>query len=133
MTGAPVVLGPGIRGEMIAHARSCLPNEACGLLVGRGLHVERFVPVANADASPTTYTLDPEGHYRAMLEAEADGLALLGAFHSHPASAAVPSRTDIDLAADPDWVWIIVGPMDEHLRVRAWRILESGTEEVPIE
>ena len=123
-------LGRWLLEELIAHATDSLPNEACGLLVGRGRRADRFVPVTNVAASPDRYTLDPEQHYRVLIQAESDSQEILGVFHSHPTSAAEPSVTDISLAEEPGWVWVIAGDVARSPVVRAWRIVAGRSSEV---
>ncbi len=81
--------------DILHHARETAPRECCGLLVGSGDSVVRTVRAANLDAAPTRYSIDPIDHFRAIRGARADGLEVVGAYHSHPASAAIPSATDI--------------------------------------
>ncbi|NND83527.1 MAG: hypothetical protein HKN46_00090, partial [Acidimicrobiia bacterium] len=73
-----LTLPSGIRSEIEAHLRSVLPDEGCGLLVGSAGSVVRFVPVVNADPSPTTFLLDPVEHHAALLVAEGEGNELVG-------------------------------------------------------
>ena len=126
-------LGDRVAGELLDHAIACLPNEACGLLIGRGRDIDRFVPVTNVAASPDRYTLDPEQHYRAMINAERDGLGILGVFHSHPNSGAQPSVTDIALAEEPSWVWVIAGDVTRVPTLRAWHIVGGQASGVRID
>jgi proteasome lid subunit RPN8/RPN11 len=102
------------------------------LLVGSQGVVDRFVAVPNADPSPTTFLLDPVAHHRALLEAEAEGRELVGVVHSHPASAAVPSETDLAGALEPEWAYVIVGRLDSDPEVRAWWIVDGVVGEIPM-
>lgn len=111
--------------EILDHCRAELPNEGCGLLGGRTGEVSTVYRIPNVDASPVTYTIQPEGHFRALQDAENRGLALIGAFHSHVDGPARPSATDVARAAEPDWVWLVAGPMSGHPALRAFRI-EGG-------
>ncbi|MBT8217613.1 MAG: M67 family metallopeptidase [Acidimicrobiia bacterium] len=115
-------ISPALVERMLDHCRAGLPNEACGLLAGAGGDIVDVYCIANADPSPATYTIEPEGHFRALMDAEARGLELVGAFHSHVDGPARPSATDIAGAAEPDWVWVVVGPMRQEAEVRAFRI-----------
>jgi proteasome lid subunit RPN8/RPN11 len=87
-----VVIPAEVRAALVEHARAEEPNEACGLIVLRDGRAERFVPGRNAAASPYRFELevDPEVWF---LEDEGYELAV---FHSHPASPARPSRTDVE-------------------------------------
>ncbi len=94
---------------ILAHAEFCAPMECCGLLAGPSPAVVSFVyPLTNADLSPVAYTIEPYEHYRAWKHAEANGWNLIGAFHSHPNGPPVPSPTDLRLAMEPDWTYLIV-------------------------
>ena len=108
--------------QITAHCRAGLPNEACGLLAGDDAGVRAVSPIANADASPASYTIEPAGHFAALVDAERRGWDLIGAFHSHVDEPAYPSRRDIAGAAEPDWVWLVVGPMRGDAEIRAYRI-----------
>ena len=94
-------------------ARRDLPNEACGLLAGRvdeqgDAHVERVFFCENADASNEHFTITPTDQLRALKEARADGLAMLGNWHSHPETPARPSAEDKRLANDPTANYLIL-------------------------
>jgi proteasome lid subunit RPN8/RPN11 len=97
--------------EMLAHATEELPNECCGLLIGRRGVVERTVRARNLEAGPTRYLIDPQDHFAAMKSARAEGLHVIGAYHSHPSSAPVPSPSDIaEASGGADFLYVIVSP-----------------------
>jgi [CysO sulfur-carrier protein]-S-L-cysteine hydrolase len=87
-----VVIPAEVRAALEEHARAEDPNEACGLVVLRDGRAERYVPGRNAASSPYRFELevDPEVWFL-----EDDGYEL-AVFHSHPASPARPSRTDVE-------------------------------------
>jgi [CysO sulfur-carrier protein]-S-L-cysteine hydrolase len=87
-----VVIPAEVRAALVEHARAEDPNEACGLVVLRDGRAERYVPGRNAASSPYRFELevDPEVWFL-----EDDGYEL-AVFHSHPASPARPSRTDVE-------------------------------------
>jgi len=99
---------------LVAHARTEYPNEACALLAGRDGSVERVYALPNAEASPTFYVVEPRAQLRAMTEMDDLGLDLVGIFHSHVATEAYPSRTDVELAAYPDAVYLILSLADQE-------------------
>ncbi len=94
--------------QMVGHARAELPNECCGLLVGSADEVVRAEPVRNLQSSPTRFLVDPEAQFAAMRRARREGLAVVGAYHSHPATAEWPSATDVAEITDPDGLHVIV-------------------------
>jgi proteasome lid subunit RPN8/RPN11 len=97
--------------DMLAHAREESPNECCGLLVGQRRAVDRAVRARNLEAGPTRYLIDPQDHLLAMKEARAEGRHVIGAYHSHPAGAAVPSPSDIaEASGGLDFLYVIVAP-----------------------
>ena len=87
-----MVIPAEVRAALEEHARAEDPNEACGLVVLRDGRAERYVPGRNAASSPYRFELevDPEVWFL-----EDDGYEL-AVFHSHPASPARPSRTDVE-------------------------------------
>ena len=99
-----------IRAAIVAHARDELPNECCGLLLARDGVIVEAVRARNTLASPSAYLLHPEDHFAAIRRARREGLAVAGAYHSHPRSPAVPSPRDIAEAHDPDLLYVIVSP-----------------------
>ena len=126
-----VEISPSVIGALVAHSRAVLPNEACGYLVADGEgRVVRFVPIANAAASPTRFVLDAGEQLAAEQAIEAAGETVAGIAHSHPTGAAEPSATDIaDAGAyDPFGVFVhaIVEPGPGV--VRWFRILDGVVE-----
>ncbi len=107
------------------------PNEACGLVAGTAAALEggsatRFLPLTNAAASPYRYLIDPDEQLRAMLDIDDADEMVWGIVHSHVMSPAVPSDTDVGLAAYPDALYLICSLANEAPMVRAWSI-QSGT------
>jgi proteasome lid subunit RPN8/RPN11 len=120
--------------ELIEHARSEFPNEACGLLAARNGTAVRFYPIKNAEASPVTYRMDPQEQLRAMLEMDDQDWDLGAIYHSHTRTRAYPSQTDLSLAFYPDSLYIIVSLADaEAPEVRAYRIVDGSVTEESIE
>ena len=95
---------------VLAHARDTAPEECCGLLVGRGDRVERAVATKNLRASRDRYLVDPAGHFAARRAARAEGLAVVGAYHSHPEGPLRPSAVDLAEAFEIGFVYVIAGP-----------------------
>jgi proteasome lid subunit RPN8/RPN11 len=107
-----VRIPPAVIAEMLAHAREESPNECCGLLVGRRGAVDRAVRARNLEAGPTRYLIDPQDHFAALKDARAKGRQVIGAYHSHPAGAALPSPSDIaEASGGPDFLYVIVAPV----------------------
>ncbi len=107
---------------IVEHARRDRPLECCGLLIGTGDEVSESRSARNAKASAVVYLIDPSDHFEAIRHARAQGLAVVGAYHSHPRSPAQPSETDLREANDPDFVHVIVSLARAEPRVAAFRI-----------
>jgi proteasome lid subunit RPN8/RPN11 len=118
--------------QMVEHARSELPNEACGLLGGRDGEAASFHPARNSDASPYRYTVDAGDALRIVLAIEDGGDDVVAIYHSHTASAAYPSRTDADLATWPTAAYVIVSLASDPPDIRAFD-LSDGVAEIPLE
>jgi proteasome lid subunit RPN8/RPN11 len=116
-----VTCGAGVLDAVIAHARQEKPAECCGILLGDSQTIVRAVPVRNVAASPTRYALDPAEHIAVRREARALGLEVIGFYHSHPATAAEPSPTDVAEATYVDHLFLIVSLSGEPPDVRLFR------------
>jgi proteasome lid subunit RPN8/RPN11 len=112
---------------MVAHCIRCVPEEGCGLLVGdeNGL-VATVHPTRNAAASAQVYTVDPRDHLRIDRQAEDEGLAVIGVFHSHTHTDPWPSPTDVRQAPDPGWHYVLVGLRLEVPSTRSYRISDGN-------
>lgn len=117
---------------IVEHARRDSPLECCGLLIGSGEAVVASHEAGNLKASEVLYLVDPADHFAAIRSARAAGLSVVGAYHSHPASAAVPSETDIRDANDPEFVHVIVSLAGATPQVAAYQIRDGAAIEVPI-
>ena len=124
--------------HMLAHARSEVPNEACGILSGslaRGEAVS-YHPARNADASPYVYTVHPEDLVRIVFGIEDAGEDLVAIFHSHTHTPAEPSPTDRRQAQYPDAFYVLATLSDPEAdtaaALRAWRIRDGQSSEVPL-
>ncbi len=125
--GGVVHMPRTVRDAVLDHARRALPDECCGLLIGvpaeTDTRVTRAWPARNLRRSPTRYLIDPADHFAAVRAARAVGLAVVGAYHSHPASPPSPSATDAREADDTALVYVIASPAPAE--VRAYR-LDAG-------
>jgi [CysO sulfur-carrier protein]-S-L-cysteine hydrolase len=136
MVGAMLHIPVQVINEMVGHAYDGLPNEACGLLVGRPERNEvvRFVPTRNVAESSKIYTIDGLEQMKAERAAEDEGLALIGVMHSHTHTTAYPSATDVAQAEwlDPEWHFVIVSLRDDAPSTRSYRIVGEDIAEEQI-
>ncbi|HXH21177.1 MAG TPA: M67 family metallopeptidase [Dehalococcoidia bacterium] len=130
--------------EMIAHAREDLPNEACGVILGRNGVAMELHRARNAEASPYRYVIHPEDLIRFHRIVEEKDWQFLVIYHSHVASEAYPSPTDVRMSiwpntdppldAYPDAHYVLVSLADrENPVVRAFRITGGVVSEEPLE
>ena len=114
--------------QIARHARDEAPNECCGLLIGTAESVRCARRARNVHASRTRFLIDPEDHFAALRQARARAEEVVGAYHSHPASAPVPSATDVADANDPRLIHLIVSLEDDVENIRAFRYLDGNFE-----
>jgi proteasome lid subunit RPN8/RPN11 len=132
-------LPPAVADMLLAHARSELPNEACGILSGSAADglVTTFHPARNAEASPLRYSVHPEDLVRVTFAIEDAGEDLVAIFHSHTRSPAIPSPTDRRAAMYPDAFYLLAsladGSAPAERALRAWRIRDGQSTEARLE
>lgn len=125
-----VEIAPDVVAAMVAHAKACLPEEACGLLAGpSATQVTALYPVENDAHSAILYAVNPRDHLRADRDAEDHGLVINGVFHSHTHSEAYPSPTDVAQAPDSSWLYVLVSLRDEAPVLRCFAIDGDGVHE----
>ena len=108
--------------ELVAHARRDHPDEACGVIAGPDYNTpERFIPMVNAARSPTFYEFDSGDLLRLYREMDDRDEVPSVIYHSHTATEAYPSRTDIAYASEPEAHYVLISTR------------ETGTAEGPYE
>jgi [CysO sulfur-carrier protein]-S-L-cysteine hydrolase len=119
--------------EMVEQAREEAPNECCGLIGGRNGEAVTLYRAANSEASPLRYNLDPQDQFRIMSEMDEKGEELAAIYHSHTASPAYPSQTDINLATYPDALYLIVSLAEGEEPLRGFEIRDGEVTEAELE
>src|SRR5215472_54859 len=118
--------------KVIAHARADHPDEACGIIagpVGSG-RPERFIAMTNAERSPTFYRFDSIEQLRVWREMDIRDEEPVVIYHSHTATEAYPSRTDISYAMEPAAHYVLVSTRDpDQDEFRSYRILDGAVTE----
>jgi len=119
--------------KILDHCRTAFPNEACGILSGKGGQVSRVYAMANIEPSPVSYFMDPAEQLSVQKEMRDRGERMMAIFHSHPQSPAYPSAKDIKLAFYDDAVYMIVGLSGSGAgEIRAFTIIEGDVSEMAI-
>lgn len=125
-----LILKEGLFQQILAHCRKEFPNEACGILAGKGQEIEKVYEMDNTDKSPSSYFMDGKEQLKVMKEMRGLGLDMVGIYHSHVASQAYPSAHDVEMAFYPDTAYVIVSLADkDNPSIRSFRIKDGITTE----
>lgn len=128
-------LEPALVDQIVAHARRDHPDEACGVVAGRNYdEPTRFIPMVNAARSPTFYEFDSADLLRLYREMDDRDEVPAIVYHSHTATEAYPSRTDIAYASEPDTHYVLVstretGNNDGPIELRSFHIVDGEVTE----
>ena len=134
-------LDQGTYDAIVAHAKRDHPDEACGVVAGPegSDRAERFVAMTNAAGSPTFYEFDSMELFQLYKEMDDKNEEPVVIYHSHTATEAYPSRTDIGLASEPGAHYVLVstrehGNSEGPVEFRSYRIVngEVTEEEVAV-
>lgn len=128
MIKIPVHIYDGI----VAQAFAELPNEDCGLLVGKENEVVKQHALTNIDHSPEHFSFDPAEQFQVFRSARTEGLEIIANYHSHPQTPSRPSIEDIRLAYDPNILYLIVSLASDIPVLKAFSIQNGISTEVPI-
>ena len=121
---------------IVAHAREDHPDEACGVVAGPegSDRPERFIPMVNAARSPTFYEFESGDLLRLYREMDDRDEEPVVIYHSHTATEAYPSRTDISLAQEPGAHYVLVSTREpDHTELRSYRIVDGEVSEEEVE
>jgi proteasome lid subunit RPN8/RPN11 len=121
--------------KIIEHARKDHPDEACGVIAGpEGSDAPtRFIPMQNAERSPTFYRFDSQEQLKVWREMDDNDEEPVVIYHSHTATPAYPSRTDISYASEPQAHYVLVSTRDEtEAEFRSYRIVDGEVTEEPV-
>ena len=125
---------------IVAHAREDHPDEACGVVAGPegSDRPERFIPMLNAARSPTFYEFDSGDLLKLYRDMDDRGEEPVVIYHSHTATEAYPSRTDIGLAMEPHAHYVLVSTRVEGnnagpVEFRSYRIVDGEVREEDVE
>jgi [CysO sulfur-carrier protein]-S-L-cysteine hydrolase len=127
-----LTISPELRARIVAHARADHPDEACGIIAGpagsdRPL---RFIPMLNAARSPTFYEFDSLEQLQVWREMDERDEEPVVIYHSHTATEAYPSRTDISLAQEPGAHYVLVSTREpDQVEFRSFRIVDGVVTE----
>ena len=128
-----IVLAQKEKDELVAHAIEQQPNESCAMLFGKKVgddwNVKEVFLTQNMDNSQTNFTISPEELLKGYQIAQKNQLEVVGVFHSHPNSDAIPSNTDKKFMQNNPVPWIIFSGVNNNLKAY---LLDSDVIEIPI-
>jgi len=124
-----ILLAPEIQQRIFVQMESTYPNEGGGFLLGTAatdsIQIAEITQVENVFETEEQfhrYAMTPQDWMRLEDEADSRGLALVGYYHSHPDSPAIPSIYDRDHAL-PNFVYIITSVQQgKAVDMRVWRL-----------
>src|SRR5262252_6610579 len=121
-----------LQAKIIAHARKDHPDEACGVIAGPigSDRPARFIPMQNAERSPTFYRFDSMEQLKVWREMDDKDEEPVVIYHSHTATEAYPSRTDVSYAMEPGAHYLLVSTREpDDAEVRSYRIQDGAVTE----
>ena len=128
-----IVLAQKEKDKLVDHAIEQQPSESCAMLFGKKVgddwNVKEVFLTQNIDDSQTNFTISPEELLKGYQIAEKNQLEVVGIFHSHPNSDAIPSNTDKKFMQNNPVRWIIFSGVNNNLKAY---LLDSDVIEIPI-
>ena len=111
--------------QMLQHIRSCLPEEACGVIGGTANQAVLILRVENEFHSPVRFRMKPEEQLKAFITLEQNGLDLIGIYHSHPTGPDHPSETDRSEFAYPGTDYLIWSLHDAEWKLHGYQLISE--------
>jgi proteasome lid subunit RPN8/RPN11 len=127
-----LTISAALRAKIIEHALADHPDEACGVIAGSAGsdRPERFIQMLNAERSPTFYRFDSMEQLRVWREMDDRDEEPVVIYHSHTATEAYPSRTDISYASEPGAHYVLVSTAEAGVPAfRSFRITDGEVSE----
>ena len=128
-----IVLAQKEKDKLVAHAIEQQPSESCAMLFGKKVgddwNVKEVFLTQNMDNSQTNFTISPEELLKGYQISQKNQLEVVGVFHSHPNSDAIPSNTDKKFMQNNPVPWIIFSGVNNNLKAY---LLDSDVIEIPI-
>lgn len=121
--------------DILDHARYEAPNECCGFLLGGRETIEEGVRARSLTPSPNRYLVDPRDHFAVIRRARIKGCCVVGTYHSHPTSVAIPSAVDMEQANYEEYLYVIVSLLTNPNGgpIGAFRLVRGEFQRVDLE
>ncbi|MDD5460589.1 MAG: M67 family metallopeptidase [Methylococcales bacterium] len=123
-----------ITNQLMHLAQQSPDAEVCGLIGGKNGLATHCYPVKNAAEQPRQrFMLDASEQISAMTKIRGSGEELFAIYHSHPSAPALPSSADLELAAYPDALYLIISLNTKGiLEMRGFKIDRKTALEIPL-
>jgi [CysO sulfur-carrier protein]-S-L-cysteine hydrolase len=121
--------------NQLLHLAQISPGfEICGLIGSKNGMPAHCYPIKNSAGLPQNrFLLDSGQQISAMAKMRELGEELFAIYHSHPASPALPSTHDLELAAYPDALYLIISLNTKGiLEMRGFKITQKTAMEMPL-
>ena len=125
-----IILSQSDKKILSEYSENQKPNESCALLFGKDNQVSDLFLTENIEKSPVEFTLSPEQTLKMYEKEKEMDLQIIGIFHSHPNSQAIPSSTDKKFMENNQYVWVIYSGVEKNFKAY---ILELDVIEIPIQ
>lgn len=129
--------------QLVAQAREHAPYETCGLIGGKDGLAKQIYPVKNvAPDRVKRYLMDPQEQFNALSDIDKKGWDVIAIYHSHPATQAYPSQTDLNDAYDPNYdeelypgtAYILISlAIPELAQIRAYEFIRREIREITLQ
>jgi len=128
-----LIASHAVQADLVHYAKTGYPEEICGLLAGHGEQVLRVIPTDNIASDKQGGFLIPQSAFNDHLpKIRAEGLSLIGFYHSHPNTPPIPSPTDVrELDNGLKLPHVIIGIAPQRAEIKAWMVKNGQVD--PIE
>jgi proteasome lid subunit RPN8/RPN11 len=134
MTQAEIQIPRKITTQLLHLAQISPDFEVCGLIGSKNGLPTHCYPIKNSAEHPQQrFLLDAGQQISAMSKMRELGEDLFAIYHSHPTSPALPSTHDLELAAYPDALYLIISLNTKGiLEMRGFKIYHKTATEIPL-
>jgi proteasome lid subunit RPN8/RPN11 len=129
-----VQLSRATQARIFAQMAANYPHEGGGFLlgsVGAMVEIHDILPIDNVFEEAERhhrYAMTPQDWMRIEDEADARGFSIVGYYHSHPDSPAIPSEYDREYAL-PNFIYVITAVLaGKPDSMHAWRLQDNRSQ-----
>ncbi len=129
------ILIPRKIANQLLHSAQISPNtEVCGLLGSQNNRPVSCYPIENTSHTPENrFQMDGKQHIAAIAKMRDKNEDLFAIYHSHPTAPAVPSKTDMEMAAYPELLYLIISLNTKGMLILSgFRIDQKTVQEIDL-